>query len=205
MGMHEFIQNFLINLSKHQYYLYPLLFIVSFAESFAFIGLFVPGAVFIVTAGFLSTKQILDINRIIVWTTTGAVLADIASFYIAKKFGNKIYNSKIINKFNDYYIQGKIFFKKYGGISVLIGRFIGPIRPIIPFLAGLLGMDTTKFWIYAIISGILWGIGYSLTGYFFGETWKLLEIYNRKLSILLLFLLVFLFCTRRLYLKLIKK
>ncbi len=187
--MQEFIKNLLLSLSQHQYIIYFLLFIISFAESFAFIGLLVPGAVFIITAGFLSSKGVLNIYDILIWSITGAILADIGSFYLAKKFGIKIINLKSFKKYEHYYDKGKIFFEKHGGISVFWGRFLGPLRPIVPFLAGMLEMNTLKFWFYAVISGILWGICYSYAGYFFGESWKFIEASLGKLSILFLILI----------------
>ena len=183
--MQEFIQNLLLNLSKHQNLVFLLLFIVSFLESFAFIGLVVPGAVFIVTAGYLGFKGYLNIEKIILWSVLGAVFADIASFYLGKNYGEKITKYKLFQKYKDYYKKGIKFFQKYGGISVFLGRFVGPIRPVVPFLAGLLKMEIFKFYFYAIASGILWGISYSLTGYLFGQSLQVIESYSHRLNLLI--------------------
>ena len=184
--MQELIQNLLLNLSKHQNFVYLLLFSVSFAESFAFVGLIVPGAVFIITAGYLGFKGYFNIEKIILWSVLGAIFADILSYYLAKKYGEKIIKLKIFQRYNNYYNQGIKFFQKYGGISVFLGRFVGPIRPVVPFLAGLLKMDVFKFYFYAILSGILWGISYSLTGYLFGESFEIIESYSHKLNLLII-------------------
>ncbi len=196
--MQEIIKNFLISISHHQILVYCILFFISFFESFVIVGLIVPGAVFIVTAGLLSSHNILNFYQVIIWSIFGAILSDIISFYLAKKYGKRIIKSKYYKRYQEYFEKGEIFFKKYGGISVFWGRFIGFLRPIVPFLAGLLKMDKLKFYFYAIVSGILWGICYPGLGYVFGESYKIIEKYIGRLNLVIIIFIVIIFLFKKL-------
>ncbi len=189
--MQEIIKNFLISISNHQILVYWILFLISFFESFVIVGLIVPGAVFIVTAGFLSSHHVLNLYQVILWSMLGAISADIVSFYLAKKYGEKIINSKYFKRYQEYFEKGEIFFKKYGGISIFWGRFIGFLRPIVPFLAGILNMEELKFYFFAVISGILWGICYTGAGYLFGESWKIIEKYIGRINLIAVAAIIF--------------
>ena len=88
---------------------------------------------------------------------------------------------------------GKRFFAKYGNKSVFFGRFIGPVRPIIPFVAGLSKMDRLPFFFWNIISAFLWATAYLLAGYFFGGAVKAIEVWSTRARVFLIFLFLILF------------
>lgn len=100
--MEEFIKNAIISISNHQILVYVLSFIMAFAESFAFIGIIIPGAIITVTTGFLASRGVLDIWILMISSVSGAILADVASYYLAKYYGNKIQKSKIYKKIEKY-------------------------------------------------------------------------------------------------------
>jgi undecaprenyl-diphosphatase len=89
--------------------------------------------------------------------------------------------------------KSEVFFADHGGKSVFLGRFIGLIRPFIPFVAGQARMAPLLFTFYAVISGILWGLAYPGLGYFFGASWHLVELWAGRFSYFLaalIFLLI---------------
>jgi membrane protein DedA with SNARE-associated domain len=65
--------------------------------------------------------------------------------------------------------RGEAFFRRHGNKSVFLGRFMGPIRGIIPFIAGLLAMDKRAFLLWNVLSGVLWATAHVLAGYFLGN------------------------------------
>jgi membrane protein DedA with SNARE-associated domain len=166
-------------------YVYLLIFLISFSESFAFIGLAVPGAAFAVSAGFLAYKGYFSIYILVTFAIFGAILADIASFYLGIYSFDGFKKSQMYRKYKTYFEYGVEFFKKYGAVSVFIGRFIGVLRPIVPFVAGALNMNKALFFVWAVISGILWGIVYVGTGYFFGEGFELVKRYIKGVNYIL--------------------
>lgn len=183
---------FLESVKNNHLLLYGLVFLISFLESFAFLGEFVPGAVFSVGSGCLASKGIINIYATILSAVLGAVFADIVSFYLAIWFYDDLKDKAILKKYEKIIERGIEFFRKYGGISVFFGRFVGALRPIVPFLAGVFKMNRPEFFIWAITSGILWGIAYVGVGYFFGSRWDYVSSVLSRVntSVLLILLLI---------------
>ena len=150
---------------------YWAVFFVSFLESFAFVGAFIPGALFVVLMGALAAKGFYLPVILIGFAAPGAILGDILSYYLGRR-GTKLFGeeNKILKL--SHLEQGENFFKKHGNKSVFLGRFIGPLRPLIPFIAGLMHMRFRTFFFWNVTSAILWSIFYVLVGYFFGTAWR---------------------------------
>ncbi len=171
---------------------YWIVLLASFLESIVLVGEIVPGAVVVVFAGFLSAQGFWDIGDLIWFATIGAVLGDGLSFYFGIR-GMHFFRSE--NKlFKTIYLErGEHFFHKHGSKSVFLGRFVGPLRPIIPFVAGLSKMDKKKFLFWNIISAFLWSTSHLLLGFFFGSTIDAIETWTTRVSYIIgIFILFFL-------------
>lgn len=150
---------------------YVLIFLVALLESTAFVGLLVPGTTFAIFTGFLASQKIIDVGDVIWIMTLGGVAGDALSYYFGTR--GKAWFNKTNRFFKQSYLdRGKIFFERHGEKSVMLARFIGPFRPVVPFIAGAVRMPKLKFFGYNIIGGLLAAMFYTLTGYFFGEAWK---------------------------------
>ncbi len=185
----------LSSLKDNPLYIYLFIFFISFLESFAFLGLAVPGAAFVVTAGVLAYEGYFSVYLVIVFAVLGAILADIASYILGSKYFLFIKNTRLYQKYKDYFIIGELFFEKHGSKSVFLGRFVGVLRPVVPFVAGTMQMKKEIFLLWAIISGILWGVCYIGVGYFFGKGFAIVDRWTEYANyvILLLILLSFVF------------
>jgi undecaprenyl-diphosphatase len=187
----NFIDAIIPILTKLQNFSYLLVFLISFVESIAFIGLAIPGTVFNIFIGFLAGKGMFDIFDLFWFAIAGAILGDGASFYLGKRAKYLFHPENRIFKSN-YLAKGEEFFKKHGPKSVLLGRFIGPIRPIIPFVAGMFKMKTKKFIFWNVLSAFAWAIFYLFLGYFLGQTWQIIAAYSTRATIFLITIVVFL-------------
>lgn len=182
---------------------YWLVLLVSFLESLVLAGEVVPGAVLVIFAGFLSAQGFLDIGDLIWFAAVGAILGDGLSFYLGTK-GTHFFRSE--NKFLKaaHLERGENFFHKHGSKSIFWGRFIGPLRPLIPFVAGLSKMDKKKFLFWNIVSAFLWSASHLLLGFFFGGALAALKTWTTRVSysigILFLFFLL-LYVTKALVVK----
>ncbi len=184
------VLSFLNSLKEHQNLIYGAIFIISFFESFAFIGEFVPGAVFMAGSGYIASKGIINIYIAIFIASIGAIFADISSFFLALWFYEDIKDKSIVTKNEGLLKKGEEFFKKHGGKSVFFGRFVGALRPIVPFLAGVFKMKKRVFMFWAITSGILWGISYVGVGYFFGSNWNYISALFHKINVVAFVVLI---------------
>lgn len=147
---------------------YLFVFIFSVLESLAFAGLFVPGTLFIIFVGFLTASDTLAFWPAVGLAALGAALGDGLSFYFGRHSGRWFHDDNRWFK-KSYIDQSQKFFFRYGAKSVFFGRFIGPIRPIIPFVAGLSRMSRATFFLYNITSAFVWAIFHITIGYYLGQ------------------------------------
>ncbi len=163
----NFFSHLLPSLGSFGVWGYWFILLVSFVEALVIVGSFVPGALFVVFAGILVSKGVYDLGDMIIFASIGAILGDMASYYLGSK-GIHLFKNE--NRFlkEDHLIGGKAFFRKHGDKSVLIGRFLGPLRSIVPFVAGLTGMNKRSFLFWNVIGGVAWAVSHILIGYFFG-------------------------------------
>ena len=143
---------------------------IVFIESGLLIGFFLPGDSLLFTAGFLSSQGFMDIHYLAIGSAIAAIVGDSVGYYIGHKFGRKLYdreNSRFFQK--DHLLKAEEFYKKHGGKTIILARFMPFIRTFAPVVAGMAAMDYKTFLSYNIIGGILWGAGVSYAGYFLGS------------------------------------
>jgi undecaprenyl-diphosphatase len=155
-------------LASHQDWLGPLIAGIAFVESFALIGIVVPGVVLLYIAAFLAGSDALPIGTTLLWAFTGAVLGDGSSYLIGRYFHRHLPHIWPFSRHRDWLAKGEHFFYEYGGLSIVIGRFLGPIRPVMPLVAGSLFMPRWLFFSLNISSALAWAPAYILPGYFAG-------------------------------------
>ncbi len=167
-----------------------LLFLIALAESLPMIGLLVPGSTLIVLAGFLALHGKGSLLLLGVVTMGGAFLGDLFSFWLGSYYGAKLLKLRIFQKHHRLIKRSEQFFVDHGGKSIFFARFLGPIRGITPFIAGLSGMVTRPFYLYALISAILWGICYPGLGYLGGSSWQHAQSLSARFGLVIFALLL---------------
>ncbi|MEJ2472104.1 MAG: VTT domain-containing protein [Desulfuromonadales bacterium] len=104
---------------------------------------------------------------------------------IMPRLGIHLWQTGLLKKRRNLLRLAEVFFHEHGGKSVFLGRFLGPIRGLIPFVAGASRMRPRTFFAYAIISGLLWGISYPGVGYLGGTSWQRAETLAGRLGLLI--------------------
>lgn len=157
------------------------IFIVFFLESIAFIGLIVPGTIFLVLIGFLISRNLLgwDVMFLI---PVAIAFGDHVSFYFGERGKCYFKDENLIFK-SRYLAKGESFFEKHKNKSIVLGRFIGVVRPLTPFIAGLFRVSKKKFFILNSISILLWTALYFSLGYFFGEALRFIELWSARVGL----------------------
>ncbi len=147
---------------------YLILFGIIFIETGVVIMPFLPGDSLIFAASAFAAIGKLNIIVLYIICLFAAVLGDTVNFEIGKFFENKsLENSKLIKK--EYLERTQNFFKRHGGKSIVIARFIPIIRTFAPFVAGIGKMKYTRFIRYNFLGGFLWVTTFCSLGYFFGN------------------------------------
>ena len=145
-----------------------LLFILVFLEGNPFIGSFIPGQIIVIFIGFLiSVSGIFNLYWTIFLVFLGALLGDIFGYLIGRRLGLKGLDFLNIKEDNKIYKSSRHFFKKYGILSIILGREFNLTRAFMPFLAGAFKMNYFKFLIVATFSCALWATLSVYIGYYF--------------------------------------
>lgn len=171
---------------------YLVVFLAAFLESSAFMGLLVPGESVVVVAGFLAFQGTLDLGKCLWAVMLGAVLGDSAGFGLGNALGRRYFEKHrrllLLKEKHVRIVDG--YFDRHGGKTVFFGRFIGLLRAMAPFVAGMSRMPYRRFAPYNIAGCLLWSLAFTLLGYFFGQSWQIVEKWSGRAGAFLLFLLL---------------
>lgn len=146
-----------------------LVFFISLLESLVLIGMFVPGMPVMFSVGVLMGNGTVPLMQTMILAILGAIAGDSISFAVGKKYHMQLKRMWPFNLFPKLFERGEVFFQKYGGYSIIIGRF-GPARPIVPAIAGMMDMNQRKFLIFNILSAIIWAPAYTMPGILIGAS-----------------------------------
>ena len=157
--------------------------LIAFTESLALVGLLVPGAVLMFMAGAVVGGSQLDILPMLAWAIAGAILGDGVSYALGRYYRDQLRTLPVIRRYPGALARAERLFQRHGGKSVVIGRFVGPVRPVIPAVVGMLGMPPGRFFLANVSSALVWGPAYLLPGVVFGASLMLaLEVMGRLMA-----------------------
>jgi undecaprenyl-diphosphatase len=146
-----------------------VVFAMALAESLAIVGVLIPGVVILFGAGALIGTGVLDFWSMCLWAVAGAIIGDGLSYWLGHHFEYLTERWRWFRLHPDHLQRGITFFQKYGDLSVALGRFFGPIRAVVPLVAGLLRMPPQRFFIANVLSALVWAPAYLVPGMIFGE------------------------------------
>jgi len=157
-------------ITNHPHISYFLIFLISLSESLAFVGLMVPGTVLMFGIGAVVATGSIALKPTLIAAIAGAITGDGISYWLGHHYQQRLVNVWPFSRYPQMLVKGDAFFRRHGGKSVLFGRFVGPVRPVIPVVAGMLGMGALRFTIVNVFSAIGWAFAYILPGVFFGTS-----------------------------------
>jgi membrane-associated protein len=162
----------------HQYG-YLLLFLLTFLETSAFLGLLAPGEAALVIAGLFASRGPLELGLVVPLAVLGAFLGDNTGYWLGRRFGTRVLERYGKYAFFDREALAEVrkYYASHGGKTVLLGRFTSIIRSFGPFVAGSSHMPYGPFALWSAVGCVAWGTLYSVVGYYFGESWDVIEKY----------------------------
>lgn len=167
------IDLYLINIIQtYHTWAYIILFFIIFCETGLVMTPFLPGDSLLFIAGAISAlpDMPLEINLLTLILLMAAVLGDSCNYMIGRSFGKILCNRNHSIFFKQKYLdKTHEFYRKYGGKTIIIARFVPIVRTFAPFAAGMGKMHYRSFMIYNIIGGALWIALFCYAGYFFGD------------------------------------
>jgi len=151
-------------------WVYGILFLIIFAETGLVVCPFLPGDSILFIAGTVVAVANLNVHVLVIVLILAAVLGDSVNYGVGHYIGPKAFQRPDSRWFRQEYLRRtQAFYDKYGGVTIIIGRFVPIIRTFAPFLAGVAGMSYRRFLCYNIVGGCLWISSLVYAGYLFGN------------------------------------
>ena len=164
-------------------------FLIAFLESLALVGLLLPGVVLMFAVGALVGTDTLPLWPTIFWAAAGAIAGDWISFWLGRHLQQRLHTIWPLRGYPQLLAKATRLFHRHGGKSIFLGRFIGPVRPVIPAVAGVLGMERGRFLFFNILSALLWAPAYLLPGIIFGASLGLATEIASRLALMIALLI----------------
>jgi membrane protein DedA with SNARE-associated domain/membrane-associated phospholipid phosphatase len=148
---------------------YALVGVMAYLETGAFVGLVAPGETVVIAGGVIAGQGEIQLVPLIGLVWVCAVLGDTTSFYIGRRLGRGFLerHGPRVKITHERLEQVEDYFERHGGKTILIGRFIGLVRALAPFVAGSSGLAYGRFIPYSIVGTGLWSTTFCVLGYIF--------------------------------------
>ncbi|MAR91468.1 MAG: hypothetical protein CML06_11405 [Pseudomonadales bacterium] len=157
-------------LSENQDWILAAIVLMSFLECLALVGILLPGVALLFAAGTAAGSAQIALQWVLLAAFIGAVLGDGLSFLLGYHYHHVIRRLPPFRSRPHWIARGESFFHQYGLMGIVIGRFVGPIRPIMPMVAGFMQMRPASFFSINVLSAIAWAPFYLMPGYLVGAS-----------------------------------
>lgn len=174
--------------SMYGVWIYAILFLIIFCETGLVVTPFLPGDSLLFVAGALAALpgNPMNVHLIILILIVAAILGDASNYVIGRQFGERLFSNPHSRIFKQSYLQKTHdFYKKHGGKTIILARFVPIVRTFAPFVAGMGHMSYRHFAAFNVIGGIVWVVLFSYAGYFFGG----MEIVQKNLELLIILII----------------
>src|SRR5512141_888043 len=151
-------------------WLYALLFVIIFAETGLVVFPFLPGDSILFIAGTVIATAGLNVHLLVVVLIAAAILGDTINYSVGHYIGPRAFDRPDSRWFKQEHLRRtQAFYDRYGGVTIIIGRFVPIIRTFAPFLAGVAGLTYRRFLSYNVVGAIAWISSLVYAGYLFGN------------------------------------
>jgi membrane-associated protein len=178
MELVAFLIDFILHVDVHlanfvQNYgtwVYALLFVIIFVETGVVVMPFLPGDSLLFVVGALCGLGLMNLPLTLALLAAAAILGDQCNYTIGRWVGPKVFRWEQSRWFNRRaFDQAHAFYEKYGGVTIVVARFLPFLRTFVPFVAGVAEMTRSRFTLYNVAGALLWVGGVTLAGYLFGN------------------------------------
>jgi membrane-associated protein len=151
---------------------YTIIAALVFGEAAIFIGFIFPGETAVLLGGFLASRGHLNLTALCVLVFVAAVVGDSIGYEVGKHVGPRLMALGVFTRHRTRLDSAQRMLRERGGWAVLAGRFTAFLRAVMPGLAGLSQMRYRKFLVWNALGGLIWGVGFTLVGYFAGTSYE---------------------------------
>jgi membrane protein DedA with SNARE-associated domain len=163
-------------------WVYGLVALLVFGEAALFIGFFLPGETTVIVAGVVASQGSINIAVLCVLVVVSAIIGDTVGYAVGSHFGDRLLQLKFLQKHREELDGAVAGMQRRGPIYVFVGRFTAFLRAVMPGLAGISHMHYRRFLIANGAGALVWGVAFSLIGYFGGSELPKIEKYSNWAS-----------------------
>jgi len=178
MELAAFLIDFILHVDRHLSdfvlaygaWVYALLFLIIFVETGVVVMPFLPGDSLLFVVGALCGLGLMSLPLAMLLLSAAAILGDQTNYSIGRRVGPRVFawpNSRWFNR--AAFDRTHAFYEQYGGITIVLARFMPFLRTFAPFVAGVAQMTRSTFTLYNVGGAVLWVCGLTLAGYLFGN------------------------------------
>ena len=155
---------------NHGPWVYALLFLILFVETGVVVMPFLPGDSLLFVVGALAGLGLISYPLAMLLMSIAAIAGDQCNYSIGRYIGPKVFQWEQSRWFNKRaFDEAHAFYERYGGITIVLARFMPFLRTFAPFVAGVAEMTRSKFTLYNVGGGLLWVVSLTTLGYLFGN------------------------------------
>ena len=178
MEIAAFLIDFILHIDKHLQafvvaygpWVYALLFLIVFVETGVVVMPFLPGDSLLFIVGAMCGVGLMDFTLAMAVLLAAAILGDQCNYTIGRMIGPKVFQWEDSRWFNRRaFEQAHSFYERYGGVTIILARFMPFIRTFAPFVGGVAAMSRSKFTLFNVVGAFIWVLGIGTAGYFFGN------------------------------------
>lgn len=152
-------------------WIYALLFLIIFVETGLVVMPFLPGDSLLFVCGAIAAVGGMDLGLLMGLLITAAILGDALNYTIGRAVGPKVFGWEKSRWFNrDAFDRTHAFYERYGGMTIVIGRFLPFVRTFAPFVAGVAQMTRSRFTLFNVVGALIWVVSLTGLGFVFGNT-----------------------------------
>ena len=149
---------------------YGLLFLIVFVETGLVVMPFLPGDSLMFVVGALCANGLMDLRLALAVLLVAAISGDQCNYLIGRHIGQRVFSWQSSRWFNrQAFDKAHAFYERYGGVTIILARFMPFIRTFAPFVAGVAAMNRARFSFFNVTGAVLWVVGVGLAGYWFGN------------------------------------
>lgn len=168
-------------------WVYALLFLIIFVETGVVVMPFLPGDSLLFIVGAMCGAGLMSLPLVMGLLLAAAILGDQTNYTVGRYFGPRVFQWEDSRYFSRRgFDQAHAFYEKYGGITIILARFMPFVRTFVPFVAGVAEMTRSKFTLFNVVGAVIWVVGLLLAGYLFGN----LPIVQQHLSTIIWALII---------------
>lgn len=188
--MQAHLQGLIAYLSAHPELALAAVFAGALLEAIAVIGTVIPGSTVVFAGGTLIELGVLDPWWTAAAAISGAIIGDGLSFWLGHRYGNGIQSMWPMRNHPGLFERGRAYFERHGRSSIFIARFLGPVRAIVPLIAGMSNMPPLQFYSVNVVSALAWAAAHLLPGLAFGASLQLAGAVSSRIVVLLVLIAV---------------